>query len=245
MAAGSRLLTRGSDFRARGSRTATVRERTVSPHVFFILQHSIIQNVTLGAYRRAVYSSPMAILTIELPANEDQTAFNVRRWSQLQNDPELVRQFAKFEGRIETDRHGHIIMYPPPGYSHGGYQAEIAHLLRILLPEGRVATETPLSTADGVKGVDVTWISKSRLAAIDKRVCLTKAPEICVEVLSPSNTLREMAEKRALYFAAGAREVWLCDEKGEKGRVTFFTGVGSRGQKSSRLCPDFPRRIAL
>ena len=58
----------------------------------------------------------MAALTIELPPHAAQTAFNLRRWSELQSDAEL----AKFEGRVETDRHGHIIMSPPPAPSHPG-----------------------------------------------------------------------------------------------------------------------------
>src|SRR5438105_1000100 len=130
----------------------------------------------------------MARLTIELPAQEKQTEFNLRRWSELLSDSGLARELAKYPGRIETDRHGHIIMLPPPGYSHGSYQLEIGRLLAPLLPEGRAATESPISTAAGVKAADVTWISHRRLAAIGEKVCLTKAPEICVEVLSPSNT---------------------------------------------------------
>ena len=182
----------------------------------------------------------MATLTIDLPAQENQTAFNLRRWAQLRTDPLIVQELAKFEGRVETDRHGHIIMLPPPGYSHGGYQFEIGHLLRTMLPEGKVTTECPISTADGVKGADVVWISRLREAATHRKNCLTKAPEICVEVLSPDNTRVEMAEKKALYFAAGAKEVWFCDRAGV---MTFFTSASSRGQKSSKFCPEFPRRI--
>jgi Uma2 family endonuclease len=36
---------------------------------------------------------------------------------------------------------------------------------------------------------------------------LTRAPEICIEILSPSNSAAEIAEKRVLYFDAGAAEV--------------------------------------
>jgi len=184
----------------------------------------------------------MHALTIELPAHEDQTAFNLRRWEELLADTELGRDLAKIEGRIETDRHGHIIMYPPAAFSHGSYQFQIGSLLHTLLPEGRVATECPISTADGVRGADVAWISHARLAAIGENVCLTQAPEICVEVLSPDNTRAEMKEKKALYFAAGAREVWFCDRKG---RMTFFTGVESKGESSSMLCAEFPSGIEL
>ena len=48
----------------------------------------------------------MATLTIALRAQPAQTAFNLRRWGELLADPELAR----VEGRLETDRHGHILM---------------------------------------------------------------------------------------------------------------------------------------
>lgn len=177
----------------------------------------------------------MSTLTIELPVQKDQTAFNLRRWAEVLEDPEL----AKLEGRIETDRHGNIIMSPPPSFGHGSYQSEIAYILRTLLPAGRVVTECPISTADGVRATDVAWISYARLAAIGENICLTKAPEICVEILSPKNTRAEMAEKRALYFAAGAQEVWFCD----KGSMTFFCRSTSIGETASKFCSEFPRRI--
>lgn len=183
----------------------------------------------------------MPTLTIELPVQKDQTAFNVRRWQELVADSQLGRELARIQGRIETDRHGHIIMSPPPAPIHGSYQSEIAHLLRTLRPHGRTITECPISTADGVKATDVSWISPEHIAEIGDKVCLTQAPEICVEILSPSNTRAEMAEKKALFFAAGAREVWFCD----KGAMTFFSNATSAGQKTSRFCPEFPNPVVL
>ena len=184
----------------------------------------------------------MSTLTIELPAREDQTAFNLRRWSELSADTALGRELSKIEGRIETDRHGHIMMFPPPGFSHGSFQSEIAALLKAMLPNGRAVTECPISTADGVKAADVAWISKTRLEAIGEQICLTMAPEICVEVLSPENTRREMAEKKALYFAAGAEEVWFCDKSG---KMSFHCAPNSEGDAASAKCPAFPRQITL
>jgi Uma2 family endonuclease len=40
------------------------------------------------------------------------------------------------------------------------------------------------------------------------------APEICVEVRSPSNSDAEMAHKTALFLQAGAVEVWIVTEDG-------------------------------
>lgn len=183
----------------------------------------------------------MPTLTIKLPVQKNQTAFNLRRWEEILSDSDIGRELAKVEGRVETDRHGYIIMSPPPGFTHGNYQSEIAFLLKILLSHGRVTTECPISTADGVRASDVAWISKERLAKIGEKVCLTKAPELCVEVLSRGNTRREMAERKALFFAAGAREVWFC----EKGRMTFFVSATSTGQRASRFCPEFPNPVVL
>src|SRR6266487_5782558 len=116
----------------------------------------------------------MAMLTLELLPHKTRTAFNLRRWAELLADREL----AKVEGRIETDRHGHIIMSPPPAPSHGSFQLEIGHLLRNLMPQGRVLTECPISTADGVKAADVAWASPECVRELDNRVCFPKSPEI-------------------------------------------------------------------
>src|SRR5438034_7875825 len=132
----------------------------------------------------------MATLTIALPDQQEQTEFNLRRWSELVGDRELAR----FEGRIETDRHGHIIMSPPPAPSHGSFQSEISHLLRNLMLQGRVLTECPISTADGVKAADVAWASPECMRELGNRVCFPTSPAICVEVLSPSNTEAEIQE---------------------------------------------------
>lgn len=180
----------------------------------------------------------MAMLTLELPPHKTRTAFNLRRWGELLADREL----AKVEGRIETDRHGHIIMSPPSAPNHGSFQLEIGYLLRTLLPEGRVLTERPISTADGVKAADVAWASPERMTELGAKVCFLRAPDICVEVISPGNTEEELHEKMALYFDAGAREVWLC-AKG--GTMSFFTAGGALPVRESKVCPRFPRQVKL
>ena len=180
----------------------------------------------------------MATLTLELPSHKAQTGFNLRRWAELLADPEL----AKFEGRVETDRHGHVIMSPPPAPSHGSFQSEVAYLLRRRMSQGRVLTECPISTADGVKAADVAWASPAVMQELGRRVCFPRSPEICVEVLSPSNTEGEIQEKMALYFDAGAKEVWTC---AESGIMSFFSGRSERSMRASKICPQFPKRVEL
>ena len=182
----------------------------------------------------------MPTLTIELPQHRAQAAFNSRRWDELLADAEL----AKFEGRIETDRHGQIIMSPPPAPSHGSFQLELGRLLYDLMPEGRVLTECPISTADGVRAADVAWASPKCMRELGNRACFPHSPEICVEVLSPRNSQAEIREKMALYFDAGAQEVWLCAETGD---MTFFGRARGKTQpiKTSAVCPRFPLHLKL
>ena len=174
---------------------------------------------------------------LELPSITDAPAFHLKRWQEVCADPGLQR----LPDRIETNRFGHIIMMPPPGFSHSTRQAEIfAHLLE-LLPHGRALPECAVLTSDGVKGVDLAWITAGRIKRGLKGEVLTIAPEICVEVISPSNTRPELESKRDLYFEAGADEVWFCDRKGA---LHFFLKSGGGAEvKASALCPAMPRRI--
>ena len=180
----------------------------------------------------------MATVTFELPPHAAQTDFNLRRWAQLVDDPEL----AKIEGRIETDRHGQIIMSPPPAPSHGSFQSRIAYLLQTCIEHGRTLTECPISTSDGVKAADVAWASPGRMRELGSRVCFPRAPEICIEVLSPRNTKAEIDEKKLLYFDAGAQEVWICSRTGA---MSFFSPGRLASLVASKLCPRFPKRIEL
>ena len=174
-------------------------------------------------------------ITVQFPDLELQNAFNVARWTEILADPRL----AKLPDRIETDRHGHIIMSPPPAPRHSRRQARIGAVLTQLLPEGVAFTECPISTADGVKAADVAWLAHGRREMDEDPVVFTRAPEICVEILSPSNTQSEIDEKRALYFDAGATEVWICAPDGS---MSFFSSPHQLLPASS-ICPHFPARI--
>jgi Uma2 family endonuclease len=63
-----------------------------------------------------------------------------------------------------------------------------------------------------------------------------------VEILSPSNTEAEIREKTALYFDAGAVEVWHCTSTG---KMIFLRNGESRSLSNSQLCPDFPVQVSL
>jgi Uma2 family endonuclease len=67
---------------------------------------------------------------------------------------------------------------------------------------------------------------------------LNPAPEICVEVLSPSNRAEDIELKKRLYFEETAEKVWVC---GLEGQMKFFSSAAEL--EASKLCPRFPKRI--
>ncbi len=141
--------------------------------------------------------------------------------------------------KIELNHRGQIIMSPAKVY-HSAYQGEIEYLLRSLNKNGRALPECAIWTRNGTKVADVAWVSNQRFTIIKNEIECSIAPEICIEVLSNSNTDEEMQEKRQLYFDQQAQEVWICKQDGA---IKFYN---SKCQiNKSILIPDFPQKIEI
>ena len=61
---------------------------------------------------------------------------------------------------------------------------------------------------------DLSFVSNERLRPDLFGALFDCAPDLAVEVLSPSNTEREIAQKVAEYLAAGSKAVWVFDPIG-------------------------------
>lgn len=131
------------------------------------------------------------------------------RWAELCNDPSLH----DLPGKIELNAYG-VIEMSPAGNRHGMTQAAIAHALATQLPAGVVFVECSIATAQGVRVPDVAWASAAFMARHGDATPFPVAPEICVEVRSPSNTDAEMEFKTRLFLEAGGVEVWIVAESG-------------------------------
>ena len=158
-------------------------------------------------------------------------------WAEICADPVLK----DLPYKIETNRFGKIMM-SPASFWRGSLLAEIGDLLRKLMKCGRAVAECAIETTDGIRAADVAWISRERYEPHRKAINLPIAPEICVEIISNSNTREEMLGKMQLYFAAGAKEVWLCDEDG---KMEFFASDAAGAVPASMLCPAFPAIVEL
>lgn len=140
--------------------------------------------------------------------------------------------------KIELNEKGEIIMNAVK-VIHSLYQGEIEYLLRTLLKGGKTLPECAIKTSKGTKVADVAWATTNTVRKIRDEVECSIAPEICVEVLSSSNTEDEMKEKPDLYFEKGAREVWIC----ENGVMHFYNTGGKL--ESSIFIPCFPKKIEI
>lgn len=113
---------------------------------------------------------------------------------------------------------GEVVTMPGPGIEHGEVQVNVAFVIKLFLksnPIGRVVTESGAITErkpDTVRGPDVSFYSKERLP-LDQRVVgyHTEVPDLCVEVVSPSNSPKQLKAKAKEYLFAGVRLMWIVE----------------------------------
>ena len=105
----------------------------------------------------------------------------------------------------------------PPGYEHGVVEFRIGRLLGNFVEEndfgeilggdsGFVLERNP----DTVRGPDVAWVAPGRLEGrVDGYAEL--APDLAIEVKSPSNSNREMADRALMWLNHGIRMSVVAD----------------------------------
>jgi Uma2 family endonuclease len=156
------------------------------------------------------------------------------------NDVLADAQLRDLPYKIELNELGQIVMSPASNL-HGYLQVQLAtRLMQQEAEEGIVAIESSIETKKGVKVADVVWASLAFMSVHASQTPFENAPELCIEVKSPSNPMREMRSKIALYLQQGAREVWICNLAGE---IRFFNAGGEQTQ--SEMFPNFPNLIPV
>jgi Uma2 family endonuclease len=73
------------------------------------------------------------------------------------------------------------------------------------------------------KVADIAWLSDAFIHEFSYTTPYPKAPEICVEIVSPSNSKIEINQKIDLYLAKGAHEVWIVYDLNT---IEFYTHAG-------------------
>ena len=144
------------------------------------------------------------------------------QWSEVVDNPYLEN----LPFKIELSRYGKIEMTPASN-KHGRLQLRLGALLDRKLKHGEALTECSVQTTEGVKVADVAWCSKSFIKQHGYATPYISAPDICVEIVLPSNSKEEMTHKVQLYLQAGAKEVWII---WENGIIDYYNAAGTLEQ---------------
>jgi Uma2 family endonuclease len=163
---------------------------------------------------------------IEAPLSPEELG---ARFRALCDDP----RFANLPGKVELDVWGRMTM-SPANNQHGVVQFAVAQRLAPL--GGRVQTEASILTPLGVPVADVAWCSAEFVRTHGTETPFARAPELCIEIVSPSNSRKELREKVEAYLAAGAVEAWIAYPTSK--RLQFF------GQAGELLASAYPVDLA-
>lgn len=125
-------------------------------------------------------------------------------------DYRLMPEGERYE-LIEWD----LQMTPAPSPRHQLVVAAVEDALRHFVREHSLGTvlmapvDVVLSETVVVQP-DVLFIAQERLGLLQEE-CIRGAPDLVVEVLSPSSAKRDRLSKRRLYARFGVREYWMVD----------------------------------
>ena len=150
--------------------------------------------------------------------------------------------------QIELDE-GELIRMPPARMDHGECGIEIAYLLTDYVKKhdlGKVyGAEIGFKLSDDtVRAPDVAFVRKERLAAVHRKGFGQGAPDLAVEIFSPSDSVRQLMRKVKQYFAAGCHTVWIVYPERREIQVLEAAGADrllgpGDGLEAPELLPGF------
>ncbi len=155
--------------------------------------------------------------------------------------------------QIELDE-GELITMPPAGFEHGECENQIMFLLTQHVRKnklGKVVTgDTGFRLNDRtVFAPDVAFIRQERVGAIRSKSFAKGAPDLAVEIFSPSDGIRQTTRKVKQYLALGCHTVWVVYPKSKK--VVVFEASGAERTlhvgdllEAPDLLPGFSVKVA-
>lgn len=183
------------------------------------------------------------------------TLVEFRRWA-LSDDFPTRGRIDFIDGQVEVDMAAEEI------HSHGALKTELVRVLANRVKAGNlghiIADSTRVSSVvanlsaepdvvfvsrESLKNGDVRMIPKAS-GAPNRYVELDGAPDLIVEIVSDSSLIKDSERLPNSYFAAGVREYWLFDARGdalsfciqERGESEFqHVAVGEDGFQQSSV----------
>ncbi len=122
---------------------------------------------------------------------------------------------------------GELVTVSPGMARHNLVRDKLLMLLRTFAEAqklGIVISEQPFHLfGNTVRIPDVAFLQSRKNLALDELP--TGAPDLAIEVISPSNTPREMDQRVSDYFAAGCRRVWVVYPEHQEIYIHGLSGV--------------------
>jgi Uma2 family endonuclease len=145
---------------------------------------------------------------------------------------------------------GELITVSPTMPEHNDVRDTLLVALRNFLAGrglGRVWSEQAFHLfGDTVRIPDIAFVRAGR--SIEPRQLPEGAPDLAVEVISPSNTPRELDRRISDYFAAGCKRVWLVYPEHREVYVHGLAGVvrrrGDEALEDPELLPGFSVKVS-
>ena len=112
---------------------------------------------------------------------------------------------------------GWLVSEPLPSPRHDWVRRRLERILEAAIAGrglGEVFGETGFILArnpDTVRGPDLSFVARERLVGLDESRFFEGAPDLAIEILSPSNRPYQVRAKVADYLAAECRLVWVVD----------------------------------
>jgi Uma2 family endonuclease len=138
-------------------------------------------------------------------------------------------------GRCELI-YGELVMMSPAGFGHGEIALRIGMFLGIFVEEHDLGVVLAAETGflierrpDLVRAPDASVVRKERVPKTAWSKFFPGVPDLAVEVISPDDTKREIAEKVNMWLAHGTISVWVADP------IAMTLTIHRAGQKPIRL----------
>ena len=113
---------------------------------------------------------------------------------------------------------GELVPMAPPTMEHGDISMNLSFLLSLHIRENQLGRLYPADTDfklnDRLVKPDIAFVSTARLPE-NRRQVSPVAPDLAVEVISPSDIQYRVVEKALAYLNAGTRLVWIIEPVGK------------------------------
>jgi Uma2 family endonuclease len=150
---------------------------------------------------------------------------------------------------------GELHTMSPAGAAHGWVIARVTARIINFVEEHHLGYVFGAETGfvlernpDTVRAPDIAFVRKDRISGRLGRRFLEFAPDLAIEVLSPSDTSSEVSAKAEQWLRCGSSQVWLIDPARETACICYlendeFVSRSVQSLKASPLLPGFELQV--